>query len=305
MQPQRDEATDLTGRVAVVTGALRGLGRETARGLIERGAHVVLAGRDAERGAAAVAELSTEDGTGGEASFEHLDTASLASAASCADRLAARLPGIDFLIANAGVMAVPFARSGDGVESQFATNYLGHFELIRRLLPTLLASGGGRVVTVTTSAPVLRPIRWDDPNFETGEYDPFEAYGQSKSAAVLHAAELHHRFAAEGLTAVSVAPGVAVTDLGKHLSRDQVKYLMSLVPRDPQSRRRMRPRTPAQGAEQILWAATSDEAAAGGFCEDFAVHERPREVGGPEAPARLWELSERMVASVLGDGVAG
>lgn len=296
MQPQ----TDLSGTVAVVTGALRGLGRETARGLLARGAHVVLAGRDPERGAAIVAELSDGDDVSGEVSFEHLDTASLHSALSCAERLAARLPAVDLVVANAGIMAVPFARTADGVESQFATNYLGHFVLVRRLVPALLASGGGRVVTVTTSAPVLRPIRWTDPNFETGDYDPFEAYGQSKSAAVLHAAELHRRFGADGLVAVSVAPGVAVTELGKHLTRDQIKYLMTRVPRDQESRRRMRPKTPAQGAEQILWAATSAEAAAGsgGFCEELAVHAPPGEAGGPDDPARLWELSDRMAAPI-------
>lgn len=286
MQP----ATDLGGTVAVVTGGLRGLGKETVRGLLALGAHVVLAGRDPERGAAAVVELSEV----GKVSFELLDTSSLASAIACADRLST----VDILVANAGIMAVPYARSADGVESQFATNYLGHFALIHRLLPRLLADGGGRVVTVTTSAPVLSPIRWDDPNFSTGEYDPFEAYGQSKSAAVLHAVELHNRYGADGLVAVSVAPGVVVTELGRHLTRDQLKHMMSLIPRDKETRRRMRPRTPAQGAEQILWAATSADAAtgSGGFCEDLAVHEAPKEAGGPDDPARLWELSERMVS---------
>ncbi|WP_199434054.1 SDR family NAD(P)-dependent oxidoreductase [Qaidamihabitans albus] len=297
-------AEDLRGTVAVVTGALRGLGRETAGALAARGAHVVLAGRDQRRGAEAVAELSTPE-VAGEVSFEHLDTASMRSAADCADRLTRRLPAVDLVVANAGIMAVPFARSVDGFELQLATNYLGHFVLIERLLPALLAAPRGRVVTVTTSAPVLRPIRWNDPNFDEGDYDPFHAYGQSKSAAVLHAAGLHQRFGEDGLVAVSVAPGVAVTDLGKHLTRDQIKHLMSLVPRDREQRRRMRPRTPAEGAEQIVWAATGEAAAegSGGFCEDLAVHPRPAEAGGPDSPEQLRELSRRLVATVVGEGV--
>ena len=294
------DVTDLDGQVAVVTGALRGLGRETARALAARGAHVVLAGRDPGRGRVAVEELSPA--ARGGISFELLDTASNDSVRVCADRLRRRWDAIDLVVCNAGIMAVPRALSADGHELQFATNHLGHFVLVVELLEPLLRAGG-RVVTVTTSAPVLRPIRWEDPDFRDGDYDPFDAYGQSKCAAVLLAADLDRRYAASGLRAVSVAPGVAVTDLGRHLDRNQLKELMSRVPRDAEHRRKLRPRTPAQGAEQIVWAATSAATAegGGGFCEDLAVHPVPAEAGGPDAPRRLWELS----ASLVGERVPG
>lgn len=290
------EARSLAGEVAVVTGALRGLGREVARVLAGQGAHVILAGRDGTRGRAAVAEIA-EQVPGASVEFGLLDLADLGSARAFAERIIAGHPAVHLLVANAGIMAVPFARTVDGFELQFASNYLGHFLLVERLLPLLLAAPAGRVVTLSTSAPMLRPIRWADPQYETGDYNTFDAYGQSKGAAVLHAVELHRRFGDRGLRAVSVTPGVVLTELARHLTRDDLKELLSRMPRDPEQRRKLRPRTPAQGAEQIVWAATSDVAAAGsgGFCEDLAVHEVPEIVGGPDAAARLWTLSHDWV----------
>ncbi|MFI8995068.1 oxidoreductase [Streptomyces sp. NPDC053542] len=203
---------DLTGKLAVVTGANSGLGYVTARELARRGAKVILACRDKDRGAAAAAQLHSEV-PASDVEMRTLDLADLASVRGFAADLApARL---DLLINNAGVMALPHRRTADGFEMQFGTNHLGHFALTGLLLPALLATPGARVVTVSSGFHALANVDLSDLNYEHGRYRRWIAYARSKSANLLFTHELANRLGRAGADVLSVAahPGYAATNL--------------------------------------------------------------------------------------------
>jgi NAD(P)-dependent dehydrogenase (short-subunit alcohol dehydrogenase family) len=208
---------DLSGRVAVVTGANGGLGLETAKALAIAGAHVVMASRDlgkAERAVKAIEELVPK----GTVEVSELDLGSLASIAEFAATTAERHPRIDILVNNAGLMALPERRTKDGFEMQFGVNHLGHFALTAHLLPALLAAPAARIVTVTSVAHHLgRRIDPDNPNLE-GNYRPWTAYCQSKLANFHFAIGLHRRFQEAGLPVASLLahPGLSNTGLQSH-----------------------------------------------------------------------------------------
>ncbi|GAA0458338.1 oxidoreductase [Streptomyces olivaceiscleroticus] len=203
---------DQSGRLAVVTGANSGLGYATARELARRGARVVLACRDKDRGAAAVARLHSEL-PASDVALRTLDLADLASVRAFADELAATR--LDLLINNAGVMALPHRRTADGFEMQFGTNHLGHFALTGLLLPALLATPGARVVTVSSGLHALADVDLADLNYERRPYRRWPAYGRSKSANLLFTHELAARLdrAGSDVLAVAAHPGYAATNL--------------------------------------------------------------------------------------------
>ena len=185
------------GRLAVVTGANTGLGFETARVLAARGASVVLAVRDTEKGKRAAARIA---GTapGANVTVQHLDLASLESVRAAAAELRARHPRIDLLINNAGVMFTPQQATRDGFELQLATNHLGHFALTGLLLPQMLPVPGSRVVTVSSTAHRLRArINFDDLQSERS-YSKVAAYSQSKLANLMFTYELQRRLSGAG-----------------------------------------------------------------------------------------------------------
>lgn len=216
-----DEVPDLSGRTAVVTGANVGLGRETARILAARGATVILACRDVAKGGAAAASIAAgSNADRGRLRVVRLDLASLASVRAAADEIRASCPRLDLLINNAGVMAIPFARSADGFELTFAVNHLGHFALTGLLLEPLLASPGSRVVTVSSVA--HRRGRCDLETLESDEgYKQGRAYDRSKLANLLFAYELQRRLNEAGVETISLAahPGIARTELWRTSSR--------------------------------------------------------------------------------------
>src|ERR1700756_2930181 len=179
---------DLHGKRVLVTGASAGIGVETARALAAHGAHVTGAARDLEKAATATAQVRKDAAANG-GSFEliALDLASLKSVRACADELLARGEAFDVVIANAGVMATPFGHTVDGFETQFGTNHLGHFALVNRIAP--LIADNGRLVVLSSQAHRAAEVDLDDPNFEQQAYDPFVAYGRSKTANVLFAVE--------------------------------------------------------------------------------------------------------------------
>ncbi|HUV48199.1 MAG: oxidoreductase [Actinomycetes bacterium] len=210
----RADIPDLTGRVAVVTGANGGLGLETAEALAVAGAHVVMAARTPSKTESAVARVRT---AAPRASLEviPLDLASQASVHAAARAIVATHQRIDLLVNNAGIMAVPEGRSEDGFETQLAVNHLGHFALTGLLLPTLLNAPGSRVVTVTSTAHhVGRAIDVSNPNLE-GRYTPFGAYCQSKLANFHFGLGLHHRLSDANVDAASLIahPGLSNTEL--------------------------------------------------------------------------------------------
>lgn len=200
---------DQTGRVAVVTGANTGLGFENARALAERGATVVLAVRDVEKGKKAAARIS------GDLTVQALDLTSLESVRDAAAELHTRHASIDLLINNAGVMYPPKQTTRDGFELQLGTNHLGHFAFTGLLLDLLLPVPGSRVVTVSSLAHRFggAAIHFDDLQWDQS-YDRAAAYGQSKLANLLFAYELQRRLAPQGTTiSVAAHPGLANTDL--------------------------------------------------------------------------------------------
>src|SRR5262245_1076560 len=235
------------GRLAVVTGANTGLGFETAQVLAARGASVVLAVRDTEKGERAAARIAVT-APGANVTVQPLDLASLESVRAAAGELRAQHPAIDLLINNAGVMFPPKQTTGDGFELQFGTNHLGHFALTGLLLEQMLPVPGSRVVTVSSTAHRLRArINFGDLQGERS-YGRVAAYSQSKLANLMFTYELHRRLSSAAAAAATIAvaahPGLASTELTRNSSA------ASAAPA------RLISQTAAMGALPILRAAT-------------------------------------------------
>jgi NAD(P)-dependent dehydrogenase (short-subunit alcohol dehydrogenase family) len=209
-----DDVPDLTGRIAVVTGASSGLGLENARALARRGAHVVLATRDPERTAIATERIRRAVP---HASLEHLplDLADLGSVRGAAEALLAQHPRIDILIANAGVMGTPAMTTVDGFELQMGVNHLGHAALIARVLPLIAAAPRPRVVLVTSTMARAGSIDVATLGALATPHRPWRAYAASKLANILYAQELARHLGAGGGPAVvaTAHPGYAATEL--------------------------------------------------------------------------------------------
>ena len=208
---------DQTGRTAVITGANTGLGYETARALAGRGARVVLAVRNLDKGKAA-ADLIARRYPGADVAVQELDLTSLDSVRAAADQLRAGHDRIDLLINNAGVMMTLKATTKDGFELQFGTNHLGHFALTGLLLDRLLATPGSRVVTVSSNGHRFGRIDFDDLQSERS-YSRTGAYGQAKLANLLFTYELQKRLAGTDTIAAAAHPGSSATELGRNLPR--------------------------------------------------------------------------------------
>jgi NAD(P)-dependent dehydrogenase (short-subunit alcohol dehydrogenase family) len=209
---------DQSGRTAVITGANTGLGYETAAALAAKGAHVVLAVRNLDKGRDAVQRITAAT-PGARVALQELDLTSLDSVRTAADELRAANDTIDLLINNAGVMFTPRSTTKDGFELQFGTNHLGHFAFTGLLLDRVLAAPGSRVVTVSsTGHRLIDAIRFDDLQWELG-YNRFRAYGQSKLANLLFTYELQRRLHGTDTLAVAAHPGGSNTDLMRNLPR--------------------------------------------------------------------------------------
>jgi len=208
------DVADLTGRIAVVTGASSGLGLENARVLARRGAHVILATRDPDRTALATTRI--EQAVPG-ASLEHLplDLADLGSVRDAAAALAAQHDRVDLLIANAGVMGTPARTTVDGFELQMGTNHLGHAALTATLLPLLCAAPQARVVVVTSAMARVGHVDVARLGALATPHRPWRAYAASKLANMLYAFELARRLRRAGsdLVVATAHPGFAATEL--------------------------------------------------------------------------------------------
>ena len=205
---------DLSGKRAIVTGASSGIGVETARALADAGAAVTLAVRNTEAGERVAAEI--RDSTGNSAvTVGALDLSDLTGARAFA---AAWSGPLDILVNNAGVMAIQeLTISASGHEMQFATNHLGHFALALGLHDALAAADSARIVAVSSGGHLRSPVVFDDIDYAFRDYDPFGAYGQSKTANVLFAVEATRRWSADGIVANAVMPGGIATPLQRHL----------------------------------------------------------------------------------------
>ena len=289
---------DLSGRLAVVTGGYSGIGIETTRALAAAGAHVVVPARRPDAAREAL------DGIAG-VEVGELDLGDLGSVAAFAEGFLASGRPIDIQINSAAIMASPLMRVGPGWEAQFATNHLGHYALTNRLWPALAADGGARVVAVSSAGHRRSPIRWDDPHFETGEYEKWKAYGQAKTANALFALELDRLGAAAGVRAFSLHPGGILTPLQRHLSNEEM-VAFGWIDEDGNPNPEIEFKTPSQGAATSLWCATSPqlEGMGGVYCEDCDIAELvPADATGAgvrtdaadaDEAARLWALSAEL-----------
>ena len=293
---------DLSGKRILVTGASAGLGVETARALAARGAKVVGAVRDLDKGHQATEPVRAQASKGGGLELVRLDLASLASVRACADGLVATGEPFDVIIANAGVMACPKGVTADGFETQFGVNHLGHFVLINRLASLLRT--GSRVVSLSSSGHRFADVDLDDPNFERTPYLEFIAYGRSKTANALFAVEFDRRHQDRGVRAASVHPGVIQTELGRHVPPETMTQATSAQPGFVW-------KTIPQGAATSVWSGVlaDAEAVGGRYCEDCHVAEistDPSVRGGvqpyaldTERAKLLWAKSEQMVGEAF------
>jgi NAD(P)-dependent dehydrogenase (short-subunit alcohol dehydrogenase family) len=290
---------DLSGRVAVVTGASTGIGLETARALAAAGAHVVLAVRSEEKGAAA-AESITSRVPGASVEVALLDLTSLGSVRRFAAQVLERHPRVDLLINNAGVMYTPFERTAEGFEMQFGTNHVGHFLATVLLAPALIAAAPSRVVNLSSGGHVSSDIVWDDPNYERREYDKFGAYGQSKTANILFTVELDRRLQAKGVRAYAVHPGMIATDLGRYMTKEDFADLKARAKASP-SGGLPEYKSLEAGAATTVWAAVAPELATRGgeYLADCQIATAAPWARDPEGAARLWALTEQLVGETF------
>lgn len=296
-----DDIADQSGRTAVVTGANAGIGLETTRMLAARGATVVLACRDVAKGEAAADRIAVRSGTQrGRLQVVQLDLASLASVRAAAEEIRASCPRLDLLVNNAGVMAIPFARSEDGVELTFAVNHLGHFALTGLLLEQLLATPSSRAVTVSSVAHRRGHLDFETLASEEG-YTPGDAYARSKLANLLFAYELQRRLDAAGAGTISVGahPGIARTALYRTSSRFERALLSTRV----RALTSWLAQSAEAGALPTLRAALDPDAQGG---EYYGPNGSKEYVGQPirvdsvpsshdgSAQRRLWQVSEEL-----------
>ncbi|MFI9470428.1 SDR family NAD(P)-dependent oxidoreductase [Streptomyces sp. NPDC052492] len=284
----------LTGRHAIVTGASSGIGVETARALASAGAEVTLAVRDIEAGEKTAEDIRATT-KGGPVRVAPLD---LSDQGSIAAFVTTWNDPLDILVNNAGVAAVPEARTQEGWELHFATNHLGHFALATGLHSALAAAGRARVVSLSSNAHLQAPMVFDDIGFLRRPYDRMLAYGESKTATALFAVEAHRRWSGDGITVNAANPGSVITNLGRHLTDEDMAHLPAYDYT-----------TPEQGAAtSVLLATWPTLDGVGGryfeYCNEALPFTPDKPTQGvaahaldPEAAARLWQVSLDMLAA--------
>jgi NAD(P)-dependent dehydrogenase (short-subunit alcohol dehydrogenase family) len=315
---------DLGGKIAIVTGGYSGIGLETTRAFAKAGAKVIVPARSAKKAQKALEGIENVE-------LEVLDLMEPSSIDSFSDRFLSSGRPLHILVNSAGIMATPLIRDGHGYESQFATNHLGHFQLTARLWPALKKAGNARVVAVSSRAHRKGGVNFDDPNFQTTEYDRWKAYAQSKSANALFAVELDRLAKVHGVRAFAIHPGlVPTTGIGRfrrekkatNTVKDPNETALNLVDKLHMidlmntilkinsmalNKPMVRIKTIQQGAATSVWCATSEilDGRGGVYCEDCDIAEavpsdskkgtgvRPWAID-PEYAKRLWRLSEKL-----------
>src|SRR5271154_1621814 len=265
---------NLKGKQILITGVSAGLGVETARSLAAHGAQVVGAARDLNKANAATEQVRKDAAANG-GSFElvELDLANLKSVRACADRLLAKGELFDVVIANAGVMATPLGHTADGFETQFGTNHLGHFVLVNRIASLIRDSG--RLINLSSSGHRFSNVDLEDPNFEHTSYEPFVAYGRSKTANILFAVAFDKRHRHRGVRAAAVHPGGIQTELGRYLDSSRMQKMVEQINQQlaTDGKPPFQFKTVPQGAATSVWAAVVSPAddIGGRYCENCHV----------------------------------
>ena len=306
-----DEITngiDLNEKIAIVTGGYSGIGLETTRELVATGAKVII---PAKRTEVAVQNL---EGIVSKENIVEMDLGNLNSVRKFTEDFKESFGKLDLLINNAGIMACPETRIGNGWESQFAVNHIGHFLLTKELMYTMAENDGARFVSLSSSAHSLTGILWDDIHFRNNSYDKWMAYGQSKTASSLVAIEFHRRMVDKGVSGFSVHPGGILTPLQRHLQKEEMVAL-GWMDEDgsPSEMAKNFFKTTSQGASTTLWCATSPSlnGIGGVFCEDCDIAKRKNDVDeslqryfgvadwavDTEEASKLWDVTEKMLAS--------
>ncbi len=289
------QGIDLHGQCALITGASSGLGVETARSLARGGATVIMAARDERKTRAAMAGILQEL-PGAELIFMPLDLSDPASILQCAESIRSSRPRLELLINNAGVMACPLRRTAQGWEWQLAVNHIGHFLLAGELVPTLLQAPSPRVVNLTSGGHQFAAVDFEDPHFQHRPYDRWLAYGQSKTANIWHALGLFERLGDRGLSAFAVHPGAVHTELGRHMSAEELQGLQDGSDDAPGLTFKSIP----QGAATTVWAATSAALSGRGglYLEDCGIGSPVQGEGLSTSGYAPWAL-DRERADVL------
>ncbi|MEW2515966.1 SDR family NAD(P)-dependent oxidoreductase [Streptomyces sp. NPDC046870] len=287
----------LTGRRAIVTGGSSGIGVETARALALAGAEVTLAVRNIGAGEKTAEDIRATTGS----RLVRVAPLDLSDQQSVAAFVTAWEGPLDILINNAGIAATPQTRTPEGWELQFATNHLGHFLLATGLHGALAAAGRSRVVSLSSNAHLYAPMVFEDIGFRTRPYDPMLAYGESKTATALFAVEANRRWSTDGITVNAANPGAVTTNLGRHLTEEDIAQLPAYDYR-----------TPEQGAASSVLVATWPELEGIGgryfegcnealpFTPDKPTQGVADHALNPEAAARLWQVSLDMLSAGRG-----
>jgi NAD(P)-dependent dehydrogenase (short-subunit alcohol dehydrogenase family) len=307
---------NLKGKRILVTGVSAGLGVETARSLAAHSAHIVGAARDLAKAEAATAHVRSDAAaSGGSLELIELDLADLKSVRAAADKLVAKGEPFDVIIANAGVMATPFGHTADGFETQFGTNHLGHFVFVNRIAALIRA--GGRLINLSSAGHRYSNVDLEDPNFERMPYEPFVAYGRSKTANILFAVAFDRRHRERGVRAAAVHPGGIQTELARHVDPSRIENLIAQInqQRAAAGQPPFQWKTIPQGAATSVWAgvvAGADEIG-GRYCENCHVGSvvpdsatitvASEGVRGyavdPDNAEALWKKSEEMVGEAF------
>jgi len=283
----------LDGKVVVVTGATSGIGKETAKEMVKRGAEVHICCRDPVKSEDVKREIKEE--TGREVFFHKLDLTSLDSVRECVKDLNKCVNKIDVLINNAGVSACPPMETAEGFELQFGVNHVAHFLLTTQLLPLLRKAGKSRVVVVSSKAHEYSKMDFDDLNWKKREYNAFEAYGQSKLANVLFAKELARRETEEksGVTVYSLHPGTVNTDIIRYVEATSNRIRLAMI----KLVFNFFSKTPKNGAQTTIYCAVDEslEGVTGKYYQDCKEIKASKAAENVDDAKRLWTLTEDMV----------
>ncbi|MBL3658396.1 oxidoreductase [Fulvivirga sediminis] len=282
---------DQSGKVVIITGATSGLGKEASRVLAEKGATVIMAIRNTEKGEKVAHEIRKEHSKA-KLEIKELDLASLKSVEKFSKEFIEQYDQLHILINNAGVMMCPYSKTADGFEIQMGTNHLGHFALTRRLMAPLKHAEGSRVVSTSSLGHRMGDINFDDINWEKRKYNTAKAYGDSKLANLYFTYEASRKFSNDPSAPKMVAahPGVTATDLGRHVKFAEI--FNAIIAQSVQ-----------KGTLPTLRAATDPSVQSGEYFGPRSLFEtrgHPKKVDSnelsknTEKAQKLWEMSEKM-----------
>jgi len=289
---------DLKGKVIIITGANSGIGYEATKEFARKGAQIIMACRSVDKAQAALTKIQAEI-PGAPAEIIHLDLASQKSVRKFAEAFMAKYDRLDILLNNAGIMAIPYAKTADGFEKQFGTNHLGHFALTGLVIDLVLKTPDSRVVNISSNAHRFGSLDFGNLMFEEGkDYSRMQAYGRSKLANLLFTYELQRRFESAGANAIAIAahPGISATNLANHFAPDWFfNIFMPLFSRMTQSA--------AMGALPSIRAAVDPDISGGEYFgpdgpkerKGYPVLVKSNEASHNKADAKqLWDQSEAL-----------